>query len=215
MEKTSVELLRECCVGTKQKGSVGFIWMVSEIEIKKLKDIKKKKENLLQIFKTIFSPKLSAWFIFEIFFSSNFHWNHPKTKEPPSIKTQFKHVLTFWITSGVPKSFPPCKRNPQGCASFRDRRAVITCDMFSAIKRSEIECYCEIVYEQFQIIYVRAYHLCHFPVNILDENNCESILNWIEHKLKPTQCVAIHFSLPPTRDFFCGASANKLNEKTI
>lgn len=39
--------------------------------------------------------------------------------------------LTFWITSGVPKSFPPCRRNPQGCASTRDSRAVITCDIFS------------------------------------------------------------------------------------
>lgn len=44
----------------------------------------------------------------------------------------FECLLTFWITSGVPKSFPPCRRNPQGCASLRDRRAVITCAMFPA-----------------------------------------------------------------------------------
>lgn len=57
--------------------------------------------------------------------------NHPELK-------WFEILLTFWMTSGVPKSFPPCKRNPHGCASFRDRRAVITCDMFSEMDEKQI-----------------------------------------------------------------------------
>lgn len=36
-------------------------------------------------------------------------------------------ALTFCTTSGVPKSFPPWRRSPQGCASTRLRRTFINC----------------------------------------------------------------------------------------
>lgn len=45
-------------------------------------------------------------------------------------------AFTFCTTSGVPKSFPPWRRSPQGCASTRLRRTVINCAI-SVKKKNE------------------------------------------------------------------------------